>query len=261
MKTLLSSLHVDDFNTGANTLREAFDLHVNAKNILKQGSFHLRKFKSNNTELENHFYLKYPEDNEHLSKQKVLGINYNKTLDDFIFDLKKIRSKFKQKPTKRNIFHSLSSIFDPLGLLTPLGIGIKILFQDVCQLKVSCGEILADDCFRCQNLLNAFNELDEIAYPRKYCFNNVNDPFTKPELHSFLDASRRIYATVIYLRFIPKSRLIKTALVTSEAKVLSSTSTMTIPRAKLNHVLLMGVESKNIGLCLESVNPISNFYF
>ena len=82
MKTLLSSLHVDDFNTGANTLREAFDLHVNAKNILKQGSFHLRKFKSNNTELENHFYLKYPEDKEHSSEQKVLGVNCNKTLDD-----------------------------------------------------------------------------------------------------------------------------------------------------------------------------------
>ena len=39
--TLLSSLHVDDFNTAANRLRGAFDLHVNAKGILKEGSFHL----------------------------------------------------------------------------------------------------------------------------------------------------------------------------------------------------------------------------
>ena len=65
VQTLLSSLDFGDFNTGANTLREAFDLYVNARNILKDGSFHLRKFKSNNAELENKVYLKYPEDKEH----------------------------------------------------------------------------------------------------------------------------------------------------------------------------------------------------
>ena len=233
---MLISLHVHDFNTGSNTLREAFDLYVNAKNILKEGSFHLRKFKSNNTESENQVYLKYPEDQEHSSEQKVLGINWNKTSDDFIFDLKEIHGKIEQKPTKRNILHSLASIFDPLGSLTPLCIGIKIFSQDVCQLKVSWDDILADDyCFRWQNLLNSFNELDEIAYPRKYCFSNVNNPFTKLELHSFSDTSKRIYATVMYLRFVSKSGLIKTALVTSKAKVLSCASTMTIPRAELNY--------------------------
>ena len=56
VKTLLSSLHIYNFNASANTLREAFDLYVNAKNILKEGSFHLRKFMSNNTELENQVY-------------------------------------------------------------------------------------------------------------------------------------------------------------------------------------------------------------
>ena len=39
VQTLLSSLHVDDFNTGMNTLREAFHLYVNVKNILKEGHF------------------------------------------------------------------------------------------------------------------------------------------------------------------------------------------------------------------------------
>ena len=81
-KTLLSCLHVDCFNAGANTLREAFDLYVNVKNILKDSSFHLRKFKSNNTELENQFYLKDPEDKEHSSEQNVLGITWNKTSDE-----------------------------------------------------------------------------------------------------------------------------------------------------------------------------------
>ena len=66
---------------------------------------------------------------------------------------------------------------------------------------------------------------------------------------------------MIYLRFVSKSGLIKTSLATSKAKVLSCTSTMNIPRADINSVLLMDVESKNICLCLQSVYPISNFYF
>ena len=66
---------------------------------------------------------------------------------------------------------------------------------------------------------------------------------------------------MIYLRFVSKSGLIKTSLPTSKAKVLSCISTMTIPRADINSVLLMGVESENICLCLQSVYPISNFYF
>ena len=87
-----------------------FDLYENTKNILKEGSFHLLKFKSTNTELENQVYLKYLEDKEHSSKQKVLGIYWNKTSDDFIFDLKEIHSKFEQKPRKCNILHSLDSV-------------------------------------------------------------------------------------------------------------------------------------------------------
>ena len=186
----------------------------------------------------------------------------NKTSNDFIYDLKEIRNKFEQKPTKRNILHSLASIFDPVGLLTPLCIGIKIIFQDVCGLKVSWDEILSDDyCFQKQNLLNIFYELNEIVNPRKYCFNNVNDSFTKVELHSFSDASKKIYATAIYLLFVSKSGLIQTSLVTSKAKALPCASTMTIPRAELNSALLIGVESKNICFCLQSVYPISNFHF
>ena len=81
-----------------------------------------------------------------------------------------------------------------------------------------------DYCFRCQNLLNISTEFNKIAFPRKYCFNNVNDSFTKVELRSFSDASKGIYATVIYLGFASKSGLNKTSLVAIKAKVLSCAS-------------------------------------
>ena len=80
------------------TLREAFDLYINAKNIFKECSFHLCKFKCNNAELENQVYSKYSEDKEHSREQKVFGINCNKTSEDFIFDLNEILNKFEHKP-------------------------------------------------------------------------------------------------------------------------------------------------------------------
>ena len=57
-----------------------------------------------------------------------------------------------------------------------------------------------------------------MAYPRKYCFSNVND-LPKVELQNFSDTLKRIYATVIYLRLVLKSGLIKTSLVISKAKI------------------------------------------
>ena len=152
------------------------------------------------------------------------------------FDLKEIRNKFEQKPKRRNIFYSQASIFDPLGLLILLCIGVKTFLQGVYRLEISWDEILPYEyCFRWQTLLNLFNELNELAYPRKHCFNNANNPFARVELHSFSNASKRIYVIVIYLRLVSKSGLIiETFFVTSKEKVLSCASTKTILWAELN---------------------------
>ena len=50
--TSLSSLHVDDLSTGANNADEAFDSFCKCKDRLEEGSFNLRKFRSNSAELE-----------------------------------------------------------------------------------------------------------------------------------------------------------------------------------------------------------------
>ena len=66
----------------------------------------------------------------------------------------------------------------------------------------------------------------------------MHDPVLSMETHSFGDASNRIYAAVIYLRYEMKSQLIKSALICSKSKICSNVS-VTIPRAELSGVLLM----------------------
>ena len=42
----------------------------------------------------------------------------------------------REHPTKRGILSVLASLFDPHGILSPVGVTAKILFQDLCKLKV-----------------------------------------------------------------------------------------------------------------------------
>ena len=79
---LLNSLHVDDLNAGKHTEDEAFEFYRRAKQILAEGNFNLRKFKSNSTDLENRVYEIFPEDKLFSEDSKVLGLIWDKYEDN-----------------------------------------------------------------------------------------------------------------------------------------------------------------------------------
>ena len=142
VQTLLGSVYFDDFNTGGCTLREVFDLYVNAKTILKKKVHFI--FVDLNPIRKSSIFKRFRRQKT-FTRTKNVSINWTKTSDAFTFDLKEIRNKFGQTPTKQNILHSLASLFGRLGLLTPLRIVIEILIQDACRLKVSWDETLPYD--------------------------------------------------------------------------------------------------------------------
>ena len=39
-------------------------------------------------------------------------------------------------PTKRNLLSVLASLFDPSGIIRPLIVYVKVLFQEVCKAKI-----------------------------------------------------------------------------------------------------------------------------
>ena len=55
---ILQSLHVDDLISGADPIAEAKSFFENSKTRSAEGGFHLRKFKSNSSELESIKYLR-----------------------------------------------------------------------------------------------------------------------------------------------------------------------------------------------------------
>ena len=57
--------------------------------------------------------------------------------DEFKFEVFKIGKKAKMlPPTKRNLLIVLASLFDPLGIISPSIIYVKVLFQEVCKAKI-----------------------------------------------------------------------------------------------------------------------------
>ena len=68
--------------------------------------------------------------------EKSLEVLWDETDDTFIFDFKEIAELSQTlSATKRNILKVLSMFFDLIGILQPLVINSKILFQKVCKDK------------------------------------------------------------------------------------------------------------------------------
>ena len=154
---------MDDFNPdkiGEDSVEEGFKLYRKIKTRLQEASFRLRKWSSNNAELMKMICAdrvgeeaarpqeeNVKEDDDTYAKttvgsldqledkeQKVLAEVWNRVEDTIIYKFDAlIELSENLELTKRNQFKIITKFFDPLGMLRPLTIGMKVLFQDVCQ--------------------------------------------------------------------------------------------------------------------------------
>ena len=63
-----------------------------------------------------------------------------------VFDFSKICETYKTLDiTKQNVLKILAMFHDPIGLLQPILINLKRLFQEICKEKLSWDKLLADD--------------------------------------------------------------------------------------------------------------------
>ena len=63
-------------------------------------------------------------------EEKVLGLIWNTSIDSFVFRLDRLVDLARSlEPTKRNLLKIVAKLFDPMGLLSPVIIPMKCLFQ------------------------------------------------------------------------------------------------------------------------------------
>ena len=206
-----------------------------------EGHFLLRKWKTNNLELQNPITHNNSGNEDTVNKaEKVLGIPWDSDKDILVYDFKAImKDAHKSKPTKRNLLKIVSSFCDLIGLIQPILISLKILLQEAHRLKLGwddefCGEIKE----AWERNLREIDELVNVNVDRRFESSSDEDPIVCRELHGFSDASKSGFGACVYVRSFCRSGKVTVRLLTAKSRV-APLKTETIPRLELLGNLLL----------------------
>ncbi len=239
--TVKRNFYVDDCLKSLPTDEEAVIMVHALSEICRKGGFTLTKWTSNSQSVlqsvaEEHRARDSKElnlDRDELPIKRALGLLWCVETDSFKFKMVK-----KEQPhTRRGVLSIVSSVYDPLGFLSPVTLPTKSLLQELCRRGCNWDDNIPEDL---EHKWTAWlNELERIT---SFKVNRCVKPkdFGRPthaELHHFSDASERGFGTVTYLRLQNSRNSIHVAFMLGKARV-TPLKQMTIPRLELTAAVL-----------------------
>ncbi len=228
-KVLENDLYVDDLATGTETEDKAIALYNSAKEVMSRGGFNLRKWRSYSSRVRQYIqncencddvtgckqdemaaegpskesvteddasYAKIsvnPLNSNEVSEMKVLGNSWNFENDTLKYS---IQDLVTFAGLLLSILKMSARIFDPLGLITPFSISLKIFFQELC-LDATEWDAQLQNPFKAkwEKLILQLPALRDISIPRNCFPASKNEPVI--ELHGFSDVSTKAYAGML----------------------------------------------------------------
>ncbi|KAL0879883.1 hypothetical protein ABMA27_002409 [Loxostege sticticalis] len=216
------------------TSRQVRDIH-------RRAHFELRKWASNSNQVL--LALEEKEETTELSigpkTEKILGMVWETSSDSLRYnlDLSRLPDDILQiqRPTKRQALQIVMSLFDPLGLVSPVTIKAKQILQEIWRRSTKWDDLLDEDLAeQWVKWTQHLEALRDVKIPRCYPgYSNGN----KRELHIFVDASEAAYAAAVYWRVEDPEGRAHTSLALAKAKV-APLKTTSIPRLELQAALL-----------------------
>ena len=126
---------------------------------------------------------------------KVLGLWWDTHSDTICAAPNPDTTMYTYMATKREILKWSSSIFDPLGLITPVTITAKLFLQQLWQLQLKWDNLLTEElCKTWHKIATEVTQATAMPFPRQCTV--MPD---KPTLHIFADASPQAYRAIAYL--------------------------------------------------------------
>ena len=276
---LLAALYVDEWTSGADGESKAFELYHETNAWFAVGSFKLRKWASNSKAVINKItrdgeeregaketdialkeesYAKTTvgglDEIDPVKKHNVLELNWNLDSDMVIFKFNNISKLWKSlQPTKRSILQIAGKLFDPLGLISPVMVLLRMFLQDLCAKKYELDSISSQPSAKLfQKWLDDAEKVDHIAIRHQY-FSTVTKKVSSASLHGFADASNGAYYAVVYLCAETEDGY-TTSLAASKSRVAPLTP-MTTPRLELIAALIL---VSLISTVKEALSPVIN---
>ena len=231
------AFYVDDLLISLPNFDNALEVMHGVKDVLHCGGFNLTKFVANDDQLINEVAeidraVEVKELNLE-SQSKVLGVKWNVKSDNLYFDL---QMNMHSEITRRTMLSTVSSLFDPIGLIAPVLVKGRILFQDVTRLKLPWDETVPPDVSESwSRWLHSLDDLKHVVISRCIKPKEFDDAYA--ELHHFSDASERAYGCCSYLRLVSKSGKIHVVLVCGKGRV-APIHSCSIPRLELQAAVL-----------------------
>lgn len=230
--------YVDDIFAGDNDLAAAVQKKSELIQLLHSAGIELNKWAANDIELlPGESNAKNNAEFEISNKDQVvktLGLSWHPGRDAFIFQVQDIQ-RLKEANTKRLILANISSLFDPLGWLSPIIVTAKILMQDICINKVEWDCSLPEDISgRWHSYCESLQDLPLISIERRLGIREGDDL----QIHGFCDASTRAFAAVVYLRMNAPEGNIRVRLLAAKSRV-TPIKTVCIPNLELCGAVLV----------------------
>lgn len=230
---IIHDFYVDDLLTGSDFISEALRIREQVSAELASACMPLRKWKSNEPQLlsqashQPSLELKLGD----AEPNKTLGLGWDSESDQFHFPVNPVIVKGK---TKRDILSVIAQIFDPLGILSPFIISMKLILQRLWLQRLSWDEELPSEIYQAWiETVHSLPHLSSLRIPRHV----ICDSHSQLELHIFTDASERAYGACVYVRSIDYDDAVSVQLLTAKSRVAPIKPT-TIPRLELCGALI-----------------------
>ena len=219
---------MDDLNGGGDTREDAIELYSKSSQRMSEGGFTLRKWKTNDPELQKLIVetedckthtdgetkitedeityagatIRSTDQSGSSNSTKVLGLGWDTSTDQLIVATGTQFEETKQPFTKRSLLRATARLYDPLGVIAPIILPMKLLFQQLCVQNCDWDtELDVQYQHKIASWITELHTVQHVKIPRCY-LNNIAGRVIATELHGFGDASKSAYAAVVYIRSV-----------------------------------------------------------
>ena len=207
---------MDDCLAGADEIGAEGELQQSLGKMMERGGFNPTKWASNSKEVLSH--IAEQEQAESITIDfnasepgKVLEMSGNTSTGCLLFSVPASVLTANDLETKRSPLSFASKVFDPIGLITPLTIRAKMLFQELWQRGLQWEDRLDDDIAdQWRSSKSKLSQLTCITVPR-YFVGNIESS-SSMVIHEFGDASTKAYGAAVYIWCVGEASLTSTHL-------------------------------------------------